>query len=188
MKRAHQMQIKTMNHKSIKSLLTITIALASAAAFSFELPSDWPQLKPGMYKTEMKMSGMKAVTTQQCITKTMLDETKAASDKFLKAEKGCKSFEYSKSGNVHSSKRECSPPGAAPYVDLAEATFLSTNQVKAKSSRVERGNKVVFEQETLTTRLGDCTGKESPAAGSLEDKIQKAMEEAQANSNKKNKK
>jgi len=171
-----------------KTLLMISLVLTSATAFSFELPSDWPQLKPGMFKTEMKMSGMKAITSPQCITKTMLDEAKAASDKVLKAEKGCKSFEYSKTGAMHSSKRECSPPGAAPYVDLAEATFLSGNQVKAKSSRVEKGNKVVFEQETLTTRLGDCTGKESPATGSLEDKIQKAMEEAQANSNKKSKK
>jgi Protein of unknown function (DUF3617) len=182
------MQIKKMKFNLHNALLAFSLTLTSATAFSFEMPSDWPQLKPGMYKTEIKISGMKATTSQQCVTKAMLDEAKAASDKFLKAEKGCKSFEYSKSGAVHSSKRECSPPGAAPYVDLAEATFLSTNQVKAKSSRIEKGNKVVFEQETLTTRLGDCTGKESPAAGSLEDKIQKAMDEAQANSNKKSKK
>ena len=182
------MQSQKINFKSIKSLLAITMAVSSTAAFSFELPSDWPQLKPGMYKTEMKMTGMKAMTSQQCVTKTLLDEAKVASDNALKAEKGCKAFEYSKSGAVHTSKRECSPPGASPFVDLAEATFVSANQIKAKSSRIEKGKKLVFEQETLTTRLGDCTGKESAKAGTIEDAIQKAMEEAQANSNKKTKK
>jgi hypothetical protein len=169
-------------------LQAIGLALTSATAFSFELPSDWPQLKPGMFKTEMKMAGMKAMTSQQCVTKTLIDEAKVASDNALKAEKGCKAFEYSKSGAVHTSRRECSPPGASPFVDLTEVTVVSANQTKTKSSRIEKTKKVVFEQETLTTRLGDCTGKESAKAGTLEDTIQKAMEEAQANSNKKTKK
>lgn len=170
-----------------KISLMLSLTLASSVTLGFELPTDWPRLKPGMYKTEMKVSGMKAVTSQQCVTKAVLDQAKVASDNALKAEKGCKAFEYSKSGAVHTSKRECSPPNAAPYVDRSEATFMSTDQVKAKSSRVEKGNKIVFEQEILTTRLGDCTGKEPAAKNSLEDSIQKAMEEAQANSSKKRK-
>lgn len=177
-----------MKNKVQKSLLAAGLALVSATTFSFELPSDWPRLKPGMFKTEMKMSGMKAMTTQQCVTKAMEDESKLASDIALKAEKGCKPFEYSKAGAVHSSKRECSPPGASPFVDLTEVTVVSANQIKTKSSRIEKAKKVVFEQEALTTRLGDCHGKEPPAAGSLEDKIQKAMDEAQANASKKGKK
>ena len=182
------MQIKKMKFTLKSALLAISFTLTSAAAFSFELPSDWPQLKPGMFKTEMKMTGMNAMTSQQCITKTLLDEAKVASDNALKAEKGCKAFEYSKSGAVHTSKRECSPPGASPFVDLTEVTVVSANQIKTKSSRIEKAKKVVFEQETLTTRLGNCIGKESAAAGSLEDKIQKAMDEALANSNNKSKK
>jgi hypothetical protein len=182
------MQSKKMKFTLRNVLLAISFMLTSATAFSFELPSDWPQLKPGMFKTEMKMTGMKAMTSQQCVTKTLLDEAKVASDNALKAEKGCKAFEYSKSGAVHTSKRECSPPGASPFVDLTEVTVLSASQIKTKSSRIEKGKKVVFDQETLTTRLGDCTGKESAKGGTIEDAIQKAMEEAQANSNKKSKK
>ncbi len=134
------------------------------------------------------MTGMKAMTSQQCVTKAMLDEAKIASDNVLKAEKGCKAFEYSKSGAVHTSKRECSPKGAAAYVDYTEITVLSPNQLKTKSYRVESGGKTVFEQENLTTRMGNCTGKESSSVGSLEEKIQKAMDEAQASSNKKSQK
>ncbi len=182
------MQIQKTNLKPIQSLMAISLAISSTCAFSFELPSDWPQLKPGMFKTEMKMPGMKAITSQQCVTKAVLDDAKVASDKALKAEKGCKAFEYSKSGAVHTSKRECSPPGASPFVDMTEVTVVSANQVRSKSSRIEKGKKVVFEQEALTTRLGDCTGKEPPKTGSLEDSIQKAIEEAQAKSKKSSKK
>lgn len=182
------MQIKQMKPSVQMTLIAITLTLASVPAFSFELPNDWPQLKPGMFKTEMKLAGMKATTSQQCVTKAMLDEAKTTSDNALKAEKGCKAFEYSKSGAVHISRRECTPPGVSPFIDLIEVTRISSSELKTNSSRVERGNKTVFAQETHTTRLGDCTGKEPSKAGSLEGAIQKAMEEAQANSSKKSEK
>ena len=61
------MQIQKTNLKPIQSLMAISLAISSTCAFSFELPSDWPQLKPGMFKTEMKMPGMKAINLAQYI-------------------------------------------------------------------------------------------------------------------------
>lgn len=163
----------------IRSFSTALFCFAASAVHSSSLPPDWPDLKPGMVTIESVVSGKPNPKLSMCSTQADKDAAIKASDEFMRSRKECAKPAYSKRGPVFVSVQHCKPVGEAAYADHTESTMVAANQVKTKNYRLINGKESML-MEVTHTRTGDCTGKESPQAGSLAGLIDKAMSEAAA--------
>lgn len=168
----------------LRPLCAALLCLATTTALAYDMPPDWPDLKPGMTTIEAFVSGKPNPKMSLCITQADKDASLKAADEFARSRKECDKPVYSKRGSTFIADQLCKPAGEAAYTEHTEAAMQTPNQVRTKHYRLVNGKETML-MEAVHTRTGDCTGKEAPQAGSLEAMIEKARAEAAAAKGKK---